>query len=42
MEAASQESFCLEEDGDSLQLKDDHVYYYQVQLQMKICQVEIC
>ena len=39
-EAAIQGSFCLEEDGDSLQLKEDHAYYYQVWLQMKICQVE--
>ena len=39
-EAATQASFCLEEDNDSLQLKEDHTYYYQVQFQMKICQVD--
>jgi len=39
-EAATQGSFCLEEDGDSLRLKEDHAYYYQVQLQMKLCQVD--
>lgn len=39
-EAATQGSFCLEEDGDSLRLKEDHAYYYQVQLQMKICLVD--
>ena len=39
-EAATQGSFCLEEDGDSLHLKEDHAYYYQVQLQMKLCQVD--
>ena len=39
-EAATQASFCLEEDNDSLRLKEDHTYYYQVQLQMKICQVD--
>ena len=27
-EAATQGSFCLEEDGDSLRLKEDHAYYY--------------
>ena len=36
----SQSSFCLEMEGDSLKLKNDHPYYYQVQLQMKICQVD--
>ena len=30
----------MEEDNDSLRLKEDHTYYYQVQLQMKICQVD--
>ena len=26
----------LEEDGDSLRLKEDYAYYYQLQLQMKM------
>ena len=39
-DAASQKSFCLEEDNGDLRLKVDHTYYYQVQLQMKICYVE--
>ena len=38
--ATIQGSFCLEEDNSGLRLKVDHAYYYQVQLQMKICQVE--
>ena len=32
--------FCLEVADGSLKLKEDHAYYYQVQLQMKMCQVE--
>jgi len=32
-EAATQASVCLEEDNDSF---EDHTYYYQVQLQMKM------
>ena len=39
-DAASQKSFCLEEDKGDLRLKVDHAYYYQVQLQMKIYHVE--
>ena len=38
-QAATQGSLCLEENGDSLQLKEDHAYYHHVQLRMKICQV---
>ena len=38
-DVASQKSFCLKDKGD-LRLKVDHAYYYQVQLQMKICHVE--
>ena len=38
--AAIQGSFYLEEDNSGLRLKVDHAYHYQVQLQMKICQVE--
>ena len=33
-------SFCLEEDTGDLRLKEDRAYYYQMQLQMKICQVK--
>ena len=39
-ETATQASFCLEEHDDGLRLKEDHAYYYQVQLQMKMCQVD--
>ena len=39
-DAASQKSFCLEEENGDLMLKVEHAYYYQVQLQMKICHVE--
>jgi len=39
-EAATQASFCLQESNDGLQLKENHAYYYQVQLQMKICEVD--
>ena len=39
-DATVQGSFCLEKDNSGLRLKIDHAYYYQVQLQMKICQVE--
>ena len=38
----SQSSFCLEIESDSLKLKNDHHYYYQVQPQIKICQVDYC
>ena len=39
-DAASQGSLCLEKDNGGLKLEEDHAYYYQVQLQMKICHVE--
>ena len=39
-EAATQVSFCLEEDDDSFQLKEYCAYYYQIQLQIKICRVD--
>ena len=39
-DATTQGSFCLEEDDSGLRLKVDHAYYYQVQLQMKVYQVE--
>ena len=36
LEASFKEAaVCLEEDGDSLWLKEEHAYYYQVQLQME-------
>lgn len=40
-DATTQGSFCLEEDDTGLRLKVDHAYYYQVQHQMKICQVDL-
>ena len=36
----SQSSFCLEMESDSF--KHDHPYSCQVQLQIKICQVDYC
>ena len=33
-------SICLEKGNSGLRLNVDHAYYYQIQLQMKICQVE--
>ena len=41
-EAAENHSFCLEKENGTLKLKNDHAYYYQIQLQMKICQVQYC
>jgi len=35
-------SFFLEDDSGRLVLKEDHMYYYQVQLQMKLCRVQYC
>ena len=35
-------SFFLADDGGSLALKEDHMYYYQVQLQMKLCHMRYC
>jgi len=35
-------SFFLADDGSSLALKEDHMYYYQVQLQMKLCHMRYC
>ena len=42
-EACLDSSLCLKNttNGD-LTLKRDHAYYYQVQLQMKLCQTEYC
>ena len=40
-DAAQQKSFCLQENEDgSLKLKQDHSYYYQIQMQMMLCHVE--
>ena len=34
--------FCLSYTGGVLTLKTNHAYYYQVQMQMKLCQAEYC
>ena len=34
--------FFLVDDDSHLQLKEDHAYYYQVQLQIKLCRVQYC
>ena len=40
-DAAQQKPFCLQENEDgSLKLKQDHSYYYQIQMQMMLCHVE--
>ena len=42
-ELSKDTSFCLESlSDDTFSLQLDHNYYYQVQLQMKICEVNIC
>ena len=38
--AISDKSFCVEFVNDEKILKKDHAYFYQVQLQMKVCEVE--
>lgn len=38
----TQSSFCLEKENGFLKLKDNHSYYYQIQLQMKMCQAQYC
>ncbi|XP_065894857.1 uncharacterized protein [Dysidea avara] len=35
-------SFFLEDDNGRLALKEDHMYYYQIQLQMKLCHMQHC
>ena len=39
-EAVKDREFCLEE--DTFLLKQNHPYYFQVQLQMKLCKVKFC
>ena len=41
-EMVEERNFCLETVDGSLSLKRNHAYYYQIQLQMKICEVEYC
>ena len=44
-DACESSSFCLEQTHDSgtpFRLRINHSYYYQVQLQMKICEVSYC
>ena len=40
--ASENPSFFLVDDNGCLKLKEDHKYYYQVQLQMKLCRVYYC
>ena len=40
--ASENPSFFLVDDNGSLKLKEDHKYYYQIQLQMKLCRVHYC
>ena len=39
-EAIKDREFCLEE--NTFLLKQDDLYYFQVQLQMKLCKVKYC
>ena len=39
-EAVKDEAFCWEK--ETFLLKQDHAYYFQVQLQMKMCRVKFC
>ena len=39
-EAVKDEAFCWEK--ETFLLKQGHVYYFQVQLQMKMCKVKFC
>ena len=41
-ELVEERNFCSENVDGSLSLKRNHAYYYQIQLQMKICEVEYC
>ncbi|XP_065189567.1 sushi, von Willebrand factor type A, EGF and pentraxin domain-containing protein 1-like [Sycon ciliatum] len=41
-DAADSGQFCLVKSGGALHLKQDHMYYYQVQLQMLVCKVQYC
>lgn len=38
----SDKNYCLQNDSDSIYLNRTHAYYYQVQCQMFICNVEYC
>ena len=40
--ASNDPSFCLKKDEDLLYLDHKHPYYYQVQTQMFVCNVEYC
>ena len=42
LDKAAEEKFCLINDGTSLRLNKKHPYYYQVQAQIFICDVEYC
>ena len=39
-EAVKDKAFCWEK--ESFLLKQEHTYYFQVQLQMKLCKVKFC
>ena len=40
--ASNDPNFCLKKDEDLLYLDHKHAYYYQVQTQMFVCNVEYC
>ena len=41
-DSADSSEFCLRKDGHKLSLKHDHAYYYQVQLQLLVCEASYC
>ena len=41
-EACKEKSFCLQSEDGNFILKKDHMYYYQIQMQLKVCQGLYC
>ena len=41
-EKCKEKTFCFESKNGNLILKKDHAYYYQIQIQLKVCQVSYC
>ena len=42
LQATGDKNFCLEQSQEGFLLKRKHTYFYQVQLQMKLCEVNYC
>ncbi|XP_070395694.1 uncharacterized protein [Dermacentor albipictus] len=41
-EEITTQNSCLRDTGGTFKLKTDHAYYYQIQTQMTVCQVQFC